>query len=316
MNRGRWYYIPLNMKSSEIERMLYQKGQVIFWYFKELNQFMLTPFTLDEGLDAIGRYVYVRPVPMADNNKDAEEAAKKTPIGMLMAQKRLRVIYEPQIEENFLTADGEFDEGKVQDLLENSAVIIYDRTPSYSQTIVPRVQMQEGILDVMSECIPFARTAMENATGVEGMRVPDPDDASNVLAANASLQHAALNGEKFVPIVGNIEFQPLTSGGDAKAQEFMQTMQFLNNFRLSNYGIDNTGLYDKKAYVNNNQSGINNVGLTLQDTVSNRQDACAIIDSIWDLKFWYELSDTVTGADINMDGIDYDRSEAPVASQE
>lgn len=301
VNRYTWYNIPLDMKSNEIERLLYQRGQLILWYWKAREKFMLTPFALCEGLDEQGRYVYVNPVPICEGNDPTVTAMKA-----VFSTIKLKVVYDVQLEEDFIDENGEFLLDKAQDLVENSCVILYDRTPSISQNIVPRVHMQEGILDVMAECIPFARTALQNSTGVMGMRIPSEDELSNVYAANREIQRASLNGEKYVPIVGQVDFQELTGDTTSHAEEYLQAMQGLNNFRLSCYGLDNNGLYDKKAYVNNMQSGVSNVGLTMQDGLSNRQDFAAIADSIWDTALWCDISETVSGQDINMDGINYE----------
>ena len=45
--------------------------------------------------------------------------------------------------------------------------------------------MQESLLDVMSECIPYMRTNLKNATGVKGMRVNNESDYSVELLVGA-----------------------------------------------------------------------------------------------------------------------------------
>ena len=83
-------------------------------------------------------------------------------------------------------------------------------------------------------------------------------------------------------IIGNIEFQELTSGQLGKAEEYMLAMQSLDNFRLSGYGIDNGGLFEKKAHELQTEADINGgpVGLVLQDGLSIRQNFCNIVNSI------------------------------------
>lgn len=307
VNRYKAYNIPMNLSSQEIERMLYHKFELIFFYFEPLDEFYLMPYAFDDGLDFYGRPIYVHPVPYA-SGAEADNKALKAQREFLRTIK-LKVIYDVQLPEDYIKDDGTPDEEKVKELLTKSCVIIRDYTPQWSENGIARVQMQDALLDCMADCIPYSRTALKNSTGVRGMKVTNPDEYSNVLAANYMLDQAALHGDQNIPIVGQQEFQDLSGGTVAKATEFLQTMQGYNNFRLSLYGIDNNGLYEKTAYVNNMQSGMNNVGLSLQDGLSQRQNSCNIINSIWGLGFWYDISESVSGADTNGDGMSYDQQD-------
>ena len=146
-------------------------------------------------------------------------------------------------------------------------------------------------------------TALLNSTGVQGMRVTDEADQSNVLAASASINHAALTGQKYIPVVGKVDFQDLSAGNVAKSEEFMLAMQSLDNYRLSLYGLDNGGLFQKQSHMLQAEQEVNqgNVGLILQDALTNRQNACDIINNVWGLGIYCEVSETVIGVDRNGD---------------
>jgi hypothetical protein len=157
----------------------------------------------------------------------------------------------------------------------------------------------------MAEMFPFMHTALLNATGVQGMRVSSQDEQSNVEAASRSVNSAALEGRKYIPIVGSLDFQDLTSGNVAKAEEFLVSMQSLDNYRLSLHGLDNGGLFQKKSHMLEAEQKMNTgtTGLILRDSLQYRQDACTIINSIWGLDMWCEPSEVVTAMDTNGDGI-------------
>jgi hypothetical protein len=148
-------------------------------------------------------------------------------------------------------------------------------------------------------------------TGIKGVRVQDADQASNVADANRSMYNAALTGDPYVPIVGTIDFQELTDGPVSKSEEYMLAMQSLDNLRLSGYGIDNGGLFEKKAHELQSEADINGgpVGLVLQDGLSIRQNFCNIVNSIWGLGIWCEPAQNIMGADIDGDGLMYDRDD-------
>ena len=312
VNRFKWGNIPIDQSSQEIERLLYYYYSLIFFYFEPLEKFMFMPYAFDSGLDLMGRPIYVHPVPFTTGDSEEEKKARAAQEAYLREIK-LKVIYDVQLPEDYMDDDGNPDEAKVKEALSHSCVIIRDYTPQRALSGgTPRANLQDGILDVMSDCIPFSRTALLNSTGITGVAVHDDSESAAVFGFSDRLNSAALNGSKFLPVKGTLggnDMSELTGNTPASSEEFMQMMQSYNNFRLSLYGLDNTGLYDKKAYVNEMQSGVSNVGLSLQDGLTQRQNACNIINSIWGIMFWCDLSESVSGMDQNMDGMPYNEQD-------
>ena len=295
-NRYVWYNLPGNITSQELERMLYYKGQLCFFYMKDLDEFYFMPYALDGTIDFYGRFNTIHPVPMTSGTEDKNGQAQ----AQLLSEIKLKCVYGIKIDE--LTEDDLF----------KSAVLLHDYTKQLSQTIIPRVTINDPILDTMAECVPFMRTNLLLSTGVKGLRVQDADQASaNVLDASRGIEDAALQGEAYVPVVGTMEFQDLNSGQVSKSEEYMLAMQSLDNLRLSGYGIDNGGLFEKKAHELQSEADINGgpVGLVLQDGLSIRQNFCNIVNSIWGLGIWCEPAENIIGADTDGDGLAYDRNE-------
>lgn len=306
VNRYAWGNIPLDLSSQEIEKMLYHKQNLIFFYMESLGKFFIMPYAFDSGLDFYGRAQYVHPVPYASGSAVSDKKALDVQAEYLRSIK-LKVIYDVVLEEDFFDEEGNFDADKAKELVTGSCVIIRDYTPQFNEDGLPRVQLQETLLDVMSDCIPFSRTALLNSTGVCGVGTNSADEDAAVYGFSNTINNAALAGKKLIPIhkTSGIDLQELTGGETAKAEEFLQAMQGYNNYRLSLYGLDNNGLYDKKAYVNELQSGVSNVGLSLQDGLTQRQHACNIINSIWGVWLTCDISETVSGMDRNADGDSY-----------
>ena len=88
-------------------------------------------------------------------------------------------------------------------------------------------------------------------------------------------------------------------------------MQSLDNLRLSGYGLENGGLFEKKAHILESENAVNqaNVGLVLQDGLSIRQNFCNIVNSIWGLGIWCEMNEAAVNADLDGDGVNYDRDD-------
>lgn len=296
VNRYVWYNLPANITSQELERMLYYKGQLCFFYDKNLEEFYFMPYALDGTIDFYGRYNTVHPVPMTCGTEDKGDKAQAQYLSGL----KLKCQYGLKMPEDVTEED-----------LKGSCVLLHDYTKQISQTILPRVTVNDPLLDIMADCIPFMRTALINSTGIKGVRVQDADQEQNVKDGASSLEDAALTGNPWVPIIGNVEFQELTDGATGKAEEFMLAMQSLDNLRLSGYGIDNGGLFEKKAHELQSEADINGgpVGLVLQDGLSIRQNFCNIVNSIWNLGIWCEPAENVMGSDMNGDGLMYDRND-------
>lgn len=292
VNRFQWYNTALEISSQELERLLYYRGQLCFFYFDELKKFMVMPYALDGTIDFYGRFNTVHPVPFATGEDDDKKGKLSKSQSELLSNKHLKVLYDIPTEPL---------KGKPGDY----CVLLHDYTKQWSETIIPRQQVQDGLLDIMADCIPFAHTALLNSTGVAGMKVGSRDEASNVAAANDSVTRAARNGKKWVAIEAFQEIQELTGGNVARAEEFMMTMQSLDNFRLSTYGLENGGLFEKKQYQNNAQTLLNGsgqIGRPLQDSLTIRQHACDIINAVWGVGISCEITETASGMDLNMDG--------------
>lgn len=298
VNRYKWYNLPCNITGEELERMIYYKGQLCFFYYEDLDSFYFMPYALDGTIDFYGRYNTIHPIPFnggKDDGVDKEQIKKQE---ILLSNLKLKCQYG-------ILLDEEVD----YETLTKSCVLLHDYTKQLPQAITPRQQLNDGIIDIEAECIPFMRTNLIASSGVKGMRVGDADQQDDVFQANQQIVSGALTGNINVPIVGTVEFQELASQIGAKPAEFMLAMQSLDNFRLSTYGLENGGLFEKKQHILESENQVNqsNVGLILQDGLSIRQNFCNIVNSIWGLNIWCEPSENET-TDLNGDGVQYDEN--------
>lgn len=295
VNRYTWYNLSCDLSSQELERLIYYKGQLCFFYVPEIEQFIFSPYALDGTIDYYGRYNTVHPVPIAEGM----ENDKKAPLSAYLATKKLDVCYGiPDDDDKALEWMKKFAEGR-------ACVILHDYTKQLSQTVISRQILQDPLLDIMSDCIPFMRTCLLSGTGIKGMRVSNQADYPNVLDANAAFEKAALEGNQYVPIVGSVDFQTLTDGQILKAEEFLLSMQGLDNYRLSLYGLDNGGLFQKKSHMLEAEQSMNagKAAIPLNDGLSIRQYFCDTVNALTGLGISCEISESVINADMNMDGV-------------
>lgn len=293
INRFTWYNLPEGLNARLIERILYYRGQAMLFFLKD--KFYFLPYTLDGTIDVYGRFMQVTPLPF---NGTANDGKAENP---WIQGLTFKPVYDVQLPEDFMDKSEE----ELKSFIEGSCVLLKDYTEQYSQTNIARQIINDPILDIMSECFPYMRTALKNSTGVQGMRVGTENESANVWAANNAINKAALEGDSKVPIVGTVDFQDLTNGETAKAEEFLLAMQSLDNYRLSLYGLDNGGLFQKKSHMLEAEQEMNtgNVGLVMRDSLQNRQDFCTIVNSIFGLNMWCEVSETVLGMDTTGDAV-------------
>ena len=271
VNRFKWENLPANITSQELERLLYYKGQLCFFYMEELDEYYFMPYALDGTIDFYGRFNSVHPVPMANGTTEEEKWTKSQ--AALLSRIKLTCVYdEKQIEKHLE------DKNKC-------CVLIHDYTKQLSQTIISRQIVNEPLLDVMAECVPFLRTSLIAGSGIKGIRVQDADQQESVKDGSRSMLNAALTGDPWVPVIGNLEFQELTDGAVLKSEEYMLAMQSLDNLRLSGYGLANGGLFEKKAHLNDSENEINQSGVSLvmTDGLEIRQHFCDMINKLFGL---------------------------------
>ena len=166
---------------------------------------------------------------------------------------------------------------------ETACVIVRDYTQQISQTVLPRASLDDPILKMMSEAIPFARTSLLSNSGIKAMRVNDETDANEVYTASRSIVEHALAGEPFVPIKSQIEFQELTSSGSAmKSEEYLLYYQALDNLRKSFLGIPASGVFEKQSHTLQSEQDMNSNSdnLILEDGLELRQKFCQMVNAI------------------------------------
>ncbi len=301
VNRYTWYNLPDGLTGQMIERIIYYRGQAALFYIDELEKFFFLPYALEApenstGIDIYGRYTGITPLTFNGTWENGKYKDKVFIQGMIK-----KPVYEVMSLDKVIEDNAFFD----------GAVILNDYTQQQSQTLISRQQLDDPIVCAEAEAFPFARTALLANSGIKGMRVNDQSAQDNVKAASQSLTRAALTGDPWVPIVGNIEFQDLTSGSIPQCQEYLLYMQSLDNFRLSLMGLSTGGIFQKTDHMLQSEQDMNaqNNSLVYQDGLTIRQRFCDIVNSIWGLGIWCDASEIASNQDQNGDGLIQDRKD-------
>ena len=292
INRFKWYGLPDGIDSQLLERIIYYRGQAIFFYDSDLDKFYFLPYALSGSIDPYGRFLQVKALPFLGGTTVDE---KKNNALKVWTDSIIRIpIYS-------------FEEVVVNPekyTVKDYCIILKDYTPQEGENIIPRKELQEKILDLMAEAFPMARTNLIANCGIQGLRVQDEDSKKQVEVMSDMIKLSSQTGEPFVPVFGPTEFQQLTGGSTSKVQDFLMYMQSLDNFRRSCYGLKSGGVFEKKAHELQAEAMVNqsNTDLIFQDSLKRRQDFCDLVNLVFGLTIWCEPSETATGIDSNMDG--------------
>lgn len=293
VNSFTWYNLPNGLDESLIERILYYRGQGMFFYMEEKDQFFFLPYALDGSIDVYGRFMGVTPLPFNGTTGGSSDGKEKPWITGFVK----KPVYDIKL-----------DEITIDDFV-NSCVLLKDYTEQISQTNIARQVLNDPLLDIMSDCIPFMRTSLLNSTGIKGMRVGEQSEMAQVYSANTQINNAALVGQWAIPMVGKVDFQELANGSTlGKSEEFLLALQALDSYRLSLHGLPNGGLFQKKAHMLESEQNMNTgtASIVLQDRLKKRQRFCDIVNSIWGLGIWCDINESLINADTNGDGLAYD----------
>lgn len=303
VNRYKWFNIPFDLSSEEIERMLYYKGSLCA--FQVNDKFYLTPYALEGTIDVYGRYNQIHPVPMASGTD--EEDKKLDTIANMLSKLKFKVVKTVKDFEDLTEED-----------LDNCAVILYDYTKQLAQNIVPRANLNDCFVDAEAEILPYMTTALLAGTGVKGMRVNDADAAEETMRASAQIRDSALSRKLYVALTSKVDIQELADGSPLKSEEYLLALQSLDNIRKGTLGIENGGIFQKKAHkLESEQNGNeSSVATVFQDGLSQRQHFANIFNSIFGTQLWVMPADAVLGYDANMDGQAYDVDDGTQAGME
>lgn len=291
INRYKWYNLPPGLDGQLIERILYYRGSGMFFYIPEMNEFHFLPYTLYGGdgqaLDFYGRWKSVIPLPFMGTNTDEKSRQE-----VLLSNMIRKPLYE-------------LATGGIREDLETRCVLLHDYCKQYSQTILPRKDLNEGLIDVESNIIPYVNTLLSNSTGVAGMRVSDDSEQASVQNASDTCQKAALNGKRWVAITSQLDLQDFSTSTAGRAEDMLMAMQALDNIRLGTYGVENGGIFEKKAHMLNAEAAMNTgtSGLVMDDGLFQRQNFCTICNSLAPFGMWCEVNETAAGADRDKDGM-------------
>lgn len=301
VQRYNWMGFPLNfkVKENEVENFLYRSNSSLMLFYDETREtFCLLPWTLSGSLDEYAKPVYAQPIPFASDNESAKD---------YLSNKVRKIAYNPIFA---------YTEEDAERFLTEYCVILNDYTgPSNdAKSTIPRKQLQDIFIQLEAEAIKLSNSAIAFNCGQTAVRYQNEDEANDGARVLNQTKNLALKGIKYIPTTSAIELQELGNNPGYKAEEYFMAAESYDNLRRKGLGLANGGMFNKKAHLLQSENDLNQSAsdLVMEDGLFNRQTFCNIANSIfmthplWDM-LWCEPAESQSGADVNGDGVMYDR---------
>lgn len=296
INRYDWSGLPLGMTQELLERILYYRGQAVGFMLE--GEFMFLPFALDamndSGIDAYGRYKYVRPFSFNGTSYYEKTEGGKKEVrykdGLLFDSLLLRVANRNQ-----------FSMEKALEDPETSCVLLYDYPKQLSQHIVPRSVVNGFLHEELSNILCMVHKNVVKS-GVMWTIVVDTEAKKRAIEIELSGLEKSLIQKYAVVLTSHTEFQELATPEPNNIPMLFEAYSSIDNLRKLFLGMENQGVFEKKQQmlqVETEQTG-QTTSMVYNDGLRQRQEFCVYMNALFGTMMWVEGAAEDQGADGDM----------------
>lgn len=288
-----WGNLPIGLRSKMMERVLYYRGQGMWYWDDTLQKFFFLPYSLtaedEEQIDFYGQYQTVKPYTFNGKAEAKKGAGGKLTRSEVYLGTIVRTpVYDKEDLEAWIAEKGK------EWCQKNLCVIIRDYTQQLSEYCIPRSVAQEPIIDFQTEVIPMLRTLMLKTAMPKLVRSDDQGTIDSLLFELQAIEDSIIEGKTMIPVTA---FQDLQEIGDVTAsvagiEAFLKVYQSIDNIRKDNLGVPNDGMFQKEAHMLAEEQATKETssGVVFQDCLDNRQYGSDMINMLWDLEVYVNES--------------------------
>lgn len=308
IERYQWVNVPRGLTSDLIERILYFRGKALLYYNKAVGKFQFLPYSLNKTIDEYGRYTRANTHPFIGVSSNEE--------GKSLITADIEMVYD----ELFLDSELEDPETKLRIQTEwesgdDKGIAIYDSSIILSQQPPIRAISAQPILGSLATCYQIINTAMFSAADYNLINTQNESEYYSLKAQLGSINENILKGERFGAVLGTIKLDSLRTTNASQLQDLWETFNSLDNFRKSTLGIANSGVFNKKERMLQQEQQLNgsNADDIYMNGLAQRQRACILFNQYYGGNMWCmsrrEPTNTEMGKNIQGDTDDYGTQE-------
>lgn len=276
INRYSWSGLPLGVNQELLERVMYYRGQAVGFMLE--GEFMLLPFALDSmndsGIDAYGRYKYVRPFSFNGTSYYEKNEGGKREVrykdGLLFESLLLRVANRNQ-----------FSMVKAMEDPETAGVLLYDYPRQLSQQIIPRSVVNGFLHEELSNILCMVHKNVVKS-GVLWTIVVDTESKKRAIELELAGLEKSLIQQYAVVLTSHTEFQELAKPDANNIPMLFEAYSSLDNLRKLFLGLENQGVFEKKQQmlqVETEQTG-QTTSMVYNDGLKQRQEFCVYCNGL------------------------------------
>ena len=288
LNRFTWHGLPPEIDQNLLERMLYLRGKLAFFFFN--GQFYILPFALSGNIDIYGRYKGITPYTF---NGTAVEHEPGT------------IVHQDSVWMNGLEFEPVYD--LAMPTKGSPAVILTDYSLDVSQDVLPRYKLQEVFFEDMADVMMIISQDLYNSVITFAIVVNDEGQKNAVmdelLSMETDLRKYGINWQ--VITSKNIgEIQELKKQSTLNTQSYFEAFVSIDNLRELMLGIENNGVFKKKErqLVGEMELEAGSSDMVLQDALYLRQQFADRINIVFGLNVWVDINEMMKGQDVDGDG--------------
>lgn len=291
LERYMWINIPFGLTQDLIERLLFFRGKGVFYYNDKVDKFQFLPFALNGVIDEYGRFTRCNTLPFTGvDDMDKERKNKnKTKKPQVLVYENLDIVYDlPYNEESF----------KIINDKKTVGIILNDNSLAISQQPIIRSNYVKPVLHMLSTLIQIINTAMYGAADHNVIRVENESEYESIKNQIDAINFDILKGRRFTPVVGTLPIEPIKTSNTFDLEGLFNTFNSLTNFLKSITGVANSGVFDKKAHLLQEEQKLN--GSNSDDIYYNglrlRQEFCLMVQAYYGYPIWCESKRGMTEA--------------------
>ena len=288
LERYMWTNIPFGLTADLIERLLFFRGKGVFYFNDKVEKFQFLPFALNGVIDEYGRFTSCNTLPFTGVDQ-VEESGKKS-----KSKKMLNAIYEDLP----IVYDLPYNEEMIKGIRERKVVgiILNDNSLAVSQQPVIRSNYVKPVLHMLSTLMQIINTAMYGNADHNLIQIENEGELQSINEQIEAINFDILRGRRFTPIVGKLPINPIKTSNTANLEGLFETFNSLTNFLKSITGIANSGVFDKKAHLLQEEQKLN--GSNSDDIYYNglrlRQEFCLMVQAYYGYPIWCQSKRAMT----------------------
>ncbi len=308
IERYQWVNVPRGLKPALMERILYFRGKALLYYNKEVEKFQFLPYSLNKTIDEYGRYTRANTHPFIGVSSDDE--------GKSLITSDIEIVYDDLWLEAELGDPETIQRIKTEwESGDDKGIAIYDSSLILSQQPPIRAITAQPMLSSLATCYQIINTAMFSAADYNLINTQNESEYQSLQAQLGSINENILRGERFGAVLGTIKLESLRTTNASQLQDLWETFNSLDNFRKSTLGVANSGVFNKKERMLQQEQQLN--GSNADDIYMNglmeRQTACLLFNQYYGANMWCmskrEPTNTEMGKNMQGDTDDYGTQE-------